>query len=187
MSAHAPVPLQDVTDEQVDEEVARVVGALAQKAFRLNEELGHFGGQPIRWDNAPICDSIRLIFAAATGEDEPEQEADLVYEHCQTLCELLWCPPMEANYRVPVPFWDTLLGQAIRVFVGEPPSGDNEELTIAQAARLGQVARMTVHRAVESGRLPVARMAGSRRIFRAGDVRAWLQVQQPDTEATAEI
>lgn len=55
------------------------------------------------------------------------------------------------------------------------PDSDDREVTVSGAAEVARCARSTIHRAAQSGDLPVSRMVGTRRIFRVGDVKDWMK------------
>ena len=165
--------LADVTPEQIGEEIARVGYALTTRAWKLNEELGAFGVVHQDPAKAPLGEMIRDVFAHARGERTVPE----VYEQCQDLVSMLWCPPTEGHYRVPPEFYrDTLLGQAIRSCIGD------REVALTEAARIAGVSRSTIHRAADAGELPISRMVRSRRVFREGDVRAWVRGERARTD-----
>ncbi|NMC34937.1 MAG: helix-turn-helix domain-containing protein [Veillonellaceae bacterium] len=162
--------LTDSTEQDREQEIQRVHQALARTAWKLAEELGVFGVVWPDWGDTPLAAMLRDIFAHALGDRDVAE----VYEQCQDICEMLFSPPTEHVYDIPPAFWETLLGQAVRACIGDTSSlTDDLEVTGGQAARIANVDRTTVHRAAAAGVLPVARMVGNRRIYRAGDVRSW--------------
>lgn len=160
----------NATPEQIDNEIKRIGYALAHKLFTTNQELGAFGINYPDPLTAPLADLIRDVFAHAAGE----REVDEVDEQCQTLGEMLWCPPTEAFYEIPAAFWQTLLGQAIVVCIGDVSSlTDTQEVTSAQAGRIAGVSKRTIIRATASGDLLPARRIGPNAIYTVGAVKAW--------------
>lgn len=122
-------------------------------------------------DRTFLAGELALLARAAAGEVSREYSGE-VAETLQDVAEFLFSQSFSYSYPIPEGFWNLPLGQMFSR-VQEWLRGEEEMISIAEAAQRAGVSIQAVSRAIRNGRLP-AIYEGRRKRVRPEDVdRLW--------------
>ena len=174
-STSAPNPSDQ---EVIDETLRRVQDAAARVAARIlpgpTPSIEQLRAGPLGRDLA------RLALVARGQAQEPREE---VLTAVEGILQLLFWPAAAEDYIVPRAFWETDLG---RILAGAKlrAYSPQELVTIGEAARSLGVARPTIYRWMDEGKLDAVRDTAEGRMLVVRDDVTRLRAEAPERAST---